>query len=134
GKILLHAEVRASASLEARTPSLQISPPPGERFLAAVWIEAEEAPARQHVTGERRRHIEAAAARPRQHDAAGVQMELARQAAAFEEGALAAIFAVAEDRRAEGGGVHADLMGAAGERPERDPGDLAPGMVDRRVV
>ena len=46
----------------------------------------------------------------------------------------AAIFAVAQDRRAQRRAMRAQLMGAAGHRLEREPGDPVAGMGDGAVI
>src|SRR5690606_20752989 len=65
--------------------------------------------------------------------AARVEMHLATDRAG-QEGVLPAIFAVAHDRMPDGGHVHAELVGAAGERLQLDPGGAVAGAIDHPVA
>src|SRR5690606_23163216 len=65
--------------------------------------------------------------------AARVEMHLATDRAG-QEGVLSAIFAVAHDRMPDGGHVHAELVGAAGERLQLDPGGTVAGAIDHAVA
>src|SRR6266705_4489803 len=56
--------------------------------------------------------------RNRDHDLAGMQMQ-----ARLAEARSVAIDIVADNRPAHGGGVNAQLMGAAGDRFQREPGE-----------
>src|SRR3546814_2029863 len=62
-----------------------------------------------------------------------MQMELPRQRLARQEGGRPAIFAVAENRRADRGTMGAELMSAAGERHQGEPSRLLPDMLDGAV-
>ncbi len=61
-----------------------------------------------------------------------MQVHLAADAAGQERG-LPAIFAVAHDGMADRGHVHAQLVGAAGQRLELDPGGLVARAVDDAI-
>src|SRR4051812_37037568 len=67
-------------------------------------------------------------------DAPGVQMKLIGQLGAGDEGAVAAILAVAENRRAERDAVHAQLMRAPRHRQELEPGGAPARDVERAIV
>ncbi len=71
--------------------------------------------------------------RVRQDDGAGMQMQLPDDIGAGQERGGTAVLAVAEDRRTEGRHVRPQLVGAAGERFEREPGGAAAGVVDEAV-
>ena len=65
--------------------------------------------------------------------AAGVEVELAADRPG-QEGVGAAIFAVAEDRVADRRHVHAQLVGAPGQRLELEPGGAVAGAFDHPVA
>lgn len=66
-------------------------------------------------------------------EGARMEMQLARDFAAGM-GGDAAIFAVADDRRADGAGMGANLMRAAGQRHEGDPGEFGRDAGDDRIM
>ena len=74
----------------------------------------------------------------RQDKPPGVQMKIAGQA--LDQGGEGhvlvgfLVFFVAQDGRLDGDAVHAKLVGAAGERLQFQPGQLAGGVVQRLVV
>src|SRR5215470_10498105 len=63
----------------------------------------------------RRRDSQRLAVAARQGDAAGMQMKPTGDLAPRQSSGLAAIFAVAQDRRAQGRAMRAQLVGAAGQ-------------------
>src|SRR6185437_14354541 len=67
-------------------------------------------------------------------DGARMEMQLPRLRQARRMRGGAPVFAIAEDRRAECEGVYAQLMGAAGHRLERKPGEAIAGARDRTVI
>ena len=83
---------------------------------------------------QRRGHVDHAAARMRQRDAARQQMQFvlhpARQLPVLD----LKIFRIADDRIADMRHVGAQLMRAAGHRLEREPGELARGGLDHGVI
>ncbi len=85
------------------------------------------------MCGGRRGSSETAAVGPRDVDGAGVQMQPVLDVAAAAH-VRAAIFEVADDRRADRGQVDADLMRAAGQRLDRQPGEFLAGGVDHDIV
>src|SRR5689334_13032006 len=81
-----------------------------QRLRRGGGVEAEEAPGRQHMARERGGGGDDAAPGPRQAYAAGVEMQALGQVDTGEKGLPPAIFAVAQDRRAHGGAMDAQLM------------------------
>ena len=78
--------------------------------------------------------IDCAATRMRHHDAAGQEMQLVLHAARQLPVLHRKIFRIADDRMADMGHVSAKLMGAAGNRFERKPGEQRPRRIDDRVI
>ena len=75
-----------------------------------------------------------AAARVRHRDAAGQQMQLVLDAAGQLPVLDVEIFRIADDRIADMRHVRAQLMGAAGDRLERKPGELLRRRLHHRVI
>ena len=100
--------------------------------VAVVLLEAELGEGRREVVGEFGGDIQRRAIGVIDDQAAGVEVELPRDAAG-EEGLGAAVFAVAHDGMADGGHVDAELVGAAGQRLQFDPDGAVSGAVDGAV-
>ena len=92
--------------------------------VVARGVEAEQIPGLLHVRRQRRRDVDHAAARMRHRDAARQQMQLVLHAAGQFPVLESEVFRVADDRMADMRHVGAQLVGAAGHRLEREPGEL----------
>ena len=79
---------------------------------------------------QRRRDVDGAAARMRHDDPARKKMQTVLHAARQLPVLLGEIFRIADDRMTDMRHVRPQLMGAAGHRLDREPGELARGGVD----
>ena len=104
-----------------------------ERQVAGGGIEAEPGEAGAKMLGRLGDDLDPAAVGMVDPEAPGVEVELAADRAG-QERLLAAIFAVADDRMADRRHVDAQLVGAAGERLELDPGGAVAGALDHPVA
>src|SRR5262249_22996089 len=101
-----------------KMPTRQASRYGGFRRL----VEAEIIEGPQHMRRQRRRDVDRAAGRVRQGQPARMEMQARPDLGPRDDRGLAAILAVAEDRRADRLAVQAKLMRAAGQRPHREEG------------
>src|SRR5262249_31990017 len=92
--------------------------------VVAAGVEAPPAPGLLHVRGERRGDVEGAAAGMRDSDAASEQMQLVLHAARQLPVLDAEVFLVTHDWVADMLHMRPELVGAAGDRLERQPREL----------
>src|SRR5690606_23939918 len=91
--------------------------PLGEGILIVIFMKAEQFPAFRHMPIERRCNGYFPARGMRNRNLAGVQMHLLADHA-VKKRLRAAVFSIAHDRRADRGGMNAELMGAPSQRFE----------------
>src|SRR5438094_1184991 len=102
--------------------------------IVAPRIEAEQIPGLLHMRWQRRGDVDHACARMWHGNAARQKMQPVLHATRQLPVFACKIFGVADDRMADMRHMRAQLMGAAGHRLEREPGERGPGGVDDGVV
>src|ERR1043166_428678 len=92
--------------------------------IVALGVEAQQVPGLLHVRRQRRGDVDGSTARMRYRDTPGQEMQLVLHAAGKLVVLDAEILLVADDRVADVLHVSTELVGAAGDRLERQPGEL----------
>src|SRR5690606_30991744 len=103
------------------------------RGFAGSGIEPELLHASGEMLGELGCDVERPASRRIDDQPTGVEVHLAADRAG-QEGVLTAVLAVADDRMADRRHVHAQLVRAAGQRLQLDPGGTVAGAIDHAVA